>query len=94
MQFKDKDLEKFWEEPTGTPPKRVPPELRRILYRKLKMLDAAKIPRDLWVPPNNRLEKLRGSREGQYSVRVNDKWRLCFIWTDGEAKEVEFCDYH
>lgn len=94
MEFKDRDLEAFWEDPDSSPPRRVPPQLRRILYRKLQMLDAAAELRDLRVPPNNRLEKLQRDRAGQYSIRVNDQWRLCFTWTPEGAKGVEFCDYH
>ena len=65
-----------------------------MLYRRLQMLDAAHTLLDLRTPPGNRLEKLSGSRAGSYSIRVNDQWRLCFRWSDGEAREVEFCDYH
>ena len=65
-----------------------------MLYRRLQMLDAAHSLLDLRTPPENHLEKLSGSRAGCYSIRVNDQWRLCFRWSDGEAREVEFCDYH
>ena len=58
------------------------------------MLDAAESIDDLRVPPGNRLEKLKGKREGQHSVRVNDQWRVCFKWKDGDAHEVEVVDYH
>lgn len=58
------------------------------------MLDAANDLRDLRIPPSNHLEKLRGDRLGSYSIRVNLQWRLCFVWKDGEATEVELCDYH
>lgn len=61
---------------------------------KLVMLDAAKSLDDLRVPPANRLEALRRDRVGQHSIRVNDKWRICFVWHDGNAAEVAFCDYH
>ena len=61
---------------------------------KLKMLDAAKEPLDLGSPPGNRLEELRGDRKGTYSIRVNDQWRICFAWRDGEALDVELVDYH
>jgi proteic killer suppression protein len=94
VQFKDKDICAFWDAPDDNPPKRVPSEIRRALYRKLQMLDAAKAIQDLRVPPSNHFEKLRGSRAGQYSMRVNAQWRLCFVWKDGEAKGVEFDDYH
>lgn len=58
------------------------------------MLDAASVLTDLRVPPGNRLEKLKGDREGQYSIRVNDQWRVCFEWRSGDAYEVEIVDYH
>lgn len=93
MRFKDSDIEAFWENPR-CPPKRVPADCRKTLYRKLQMLDAACSLQDLRIPPGNRLERLQGTRLGQCSIRVNAQWRLCFKWTDGEAREVEFCDYH
>ena len=62
--------------------------------RKLTMLDAAESLQDLRVPPGNRLEKLAGRRAGQHSMRVNDQWRVCFVWRDGDACEVEITDYH
>ena len=58
------------------------------------MVDASESLDDLRVPPGNRLEKLKGNREGQHSVRVNDQWRVCFVWKDGDAHEVEVVDYH
>lgn len=93
MEFRDRDLAAFWSD-FSRPPRRVPPGVRKMLYRKLQMLDATRGIVDLRVPPGNHLEKLAGSRDGQYSIRVNDQWRLCFRWSDNEAKEVEFCDYH
>jgi len=69
-------------------------EVQRAALRKLLLLDAAESPDDLRVPPGNRLEKLRGDREGQYSIRVNDQWRICFRWDAGDAHEVEIVDYH
>ena len=62
--------------------------------RKLLMVDAAESLDDLRVPPGNRLEKLKGNREGQHSLRVNDQWRVCLVWKDGDAYEVEVVDYH
>jgi len=58
------------------------------------MLDAATVLEDLRVPPSNRLEKLRGNRSGQYSIRINDQWRICFIWKDSNPTDVEVVDYH
>ena len=94
MKFKDRDLELFWDDPDLNPPRRVPPQLRRILYRKLQMLDAAHDLRDLRIPPSNHLEKLQHDRVGQYSIRVNEQWRIWFVWTIEGAKRVGFCDYH
>jgi proteic killer suppression protein len=72
----------------------LPPDVQRVAYRKLVMLDAAESLQDLRVPPGNRLEKLRGGRVGQHSIRINDQWRVCFRWREGEAHEVEIVDYH
>jgi proteic killer suppression protein len=65
-----------------------------VARRKLRMLDAAVSLTDLRVPPNNRLEAPRGSRKGQHSIRINDQWRLCFVWKYGHAEDVEIVDYH
>ena len=94
MEFKDRDLEAFWEDPDANPPKRMPSQLRRIVYRKLQMIDAATDLRVLRIPPSNHLEKLQHDRSGQHSIRVNDQWHLWFTWTPEGAKGVEFCDYH
>ena len=93
MDFKNKDIEAFWLDPNRVP-KRVPANLRKILYRKLQLLDAAVDLNDLRVPPGNRLEQLVGNRAGQYSVRVNRQWRLCFVWTARGVEGIEFDDYH
>ncbi len=66
----------------------------RIALRKLTQLDVAMTLEDLRVPPGNRLEKLRGNREGQYSIRINDQYHICFFWTIKGPEEVEICDYH
>jgi proteic killer suppression protein len=65
-----------------------------VAARKLDMIDAAEKLADLRVPPNNRLEKLKGSREGQHSIRINDQWRVCFVWTANGPADVEIIDYH
>ena len=69
-------------------------DVRRAALRKLLIVDAADSLDDLRVPPGNRLEKLKGGRKGQYSIRVNDQWRICFVWSDGDANDVEITDYH
>lgn len=66
----------------------------RVAQRKLRQLDIATELRDLASPPRNRLEPLSGGRQGQYSIRINDQWRICFVWRDGDAYDVEIVDYH
>ena len=68
--------------------------VQRMAQRKLAILNAAELLQDLRVPPGNRLDRLSGDREGQYSIRVNDQWRVCFRWSDGDAYDVEIVDYH
>lgn len=79
---------------TGKPGKGFPSDLLRVAIRKVAMLEAAKVLDDLRMPPGNRLEPLTGDREGQHSIRVNDKWRICFVWTDNGPENVELVDYH
>jgi proteic killer suppression protein len=76
------------------PVRRSPANLQRIMLRKLGLVDAAEQLEDLRVPPGNRLEKLKGDRAGQHSIRVNDQWRVCFRWKDGNAYDVGIIDYH
>ncbi len=68
--------------------------VRKVALRKLDMVDSATRLTDLRAPPNNRLEALKGSRQGQHSIRINDRWRVCFVWRDGHAHDVEIVDYH
>ena len=89
--FRDKDTEAIWQRRYV---KKLSPELSRRTYNKLVLINAAESINDLRVPPGNRLEKLSGNRAGQYSVRVNDQWRLCFTWTASGAGNVELVDYH
>lgn len=74
--------------------KRWSPELSKAALRKLRMLDAAEELVDLRVPPGKRLERLKGDRADQYSIRINDQWRICFRWDSGSAYDVEIVDYH
>lgn len=74
--------------------KKLPQDTQRIAMRKLWMLHAAKDLQDLRVPPSNHLEALSGNRKGQYSIRINKQWRICFKWVKGDAEEVEIVDYH
>jgi len=78
----------------GEPSRALPPDVQRRAHRKLLLVNAAERIDDLRVPPGNRLERLRGDRKGQYSIRVNDQWRVCFRWSGGDAFDVEITDYH
>ena len=88
--FKCKDTQELYE--TGV--NRRFASIARVVLRKLDMLAAATMVETLRVPPGNRLEQLRGNRAGQWSVRINDQWRLCFIWSGTNAENVEIVDYH
>ena len=74
--------------------RRLPHDIQQIALRKLRMLNRAVTLADVRIPPANRLEKLHGDREGQWSIRINDQWRICFEWDDGNAYKVEIVDYH
>ncbi|MDE0137350.1 MAG: type II toxin-antitoxin system RelE/ParE family toxin [bacterium] len=74
--------------------RRLPEDIQRRAQRKLMVLNNAMNVNDLRVPPGNRLEALSGDRDGQHSIRINDQWRICFVWSDGNAYEVEIVDYH
>ena len=89
--FADRDSEELWV--TGRS-RRVPGEIRERALVKLQLIDAAVELAFLSVPPGNRLEALRGDRRGQYSIRINDRWRICFRWTGTDAEQVEIVDYH
>ena len=89
--FKDKEAERIWQ---GEFSRRLPREIQEVARRKLRMLNAARSLQDLRVPPANRLEALRGRRAGQFSIRVNDQWRICFRFLAGQASDVEIVDYH
>ena len=91
QSFRDKATRAVFER-TGVP--RIPPEIQRNAHRKLLLIDAAEALEDLRLPPSNHLEKLVGDRKGQYSIRVNQQWRICFEWRGREAHEVEIVDYH
>ncbi len=90
-EFKDKQTELIW---NGAISKRLPQTIQAVARRKLRMLNNAATLNDLRVPPANRLERLRGSRAGQYSIRINEQWRVCFIWKDRDVYQLEIVDYH
>ena len=89
--FKDPETKRVFERHGS---RKLPLDIQRVALRKLRMLNRSATLNDLRVPPANRLEKLRADRAGQYSIRINDQWRICFKWRDGGAHRVEIVDYH
>lgn len=89
--FKCKETKKIFDRQRS---RRLPYDIQQVALRKLRMLNRSVTLNDLRVPPANRLEKLSGSRAGQYSIRINDQWRVCFEWRGGDAYNVEIVDYH
>jgi toxin HigB-1 len=89
--FRDKETETLWQSGRS---RRLPADLQRRAFKKLAILNATVTLDNLKVPPGNRLEALHGNRAGQHSIRVNDQYRVCFVWRDGSAFEVEIVDYH
>jgi Plasmid maintenance system killer protein len=91
VSFRDKSVEQV---ARGKAPKGFPADLLQSARRKLYMIENAVELRDLMLPPGNRLEALKGDRSGQHSIRINDQWRICFLWKDDGAHDVEIVDYH
>ena len=89
--FFDGEADLIWQ---GIQSRRLPADIQASARRKLRMLNNAAVLEDLRVPPANRLEVLKGNRSGQHSIRINDQWRICFRWNDGDAYNVEIVDYH
>ena len=89
--FAERDTERLFQRERV---RRFPAGLLRLMLRKVGLVDAAEQLEDLRVPPGNRLEKLKSDRAGQHSIRINDQWRVCFRWKDGNAYDVEIVDYH
>ncbi len=89
--FKDKETQKIFERQRSA---KLPSDIQQVALRKLRMINRAQTLQDLKVPPANRLESLKGKRIGQYSIRINDQWRICFEWQNGEAFNVKIVDYH
>jgi toxin HigB-1 len=89
--FRDKDTEAIWHRQRS---RRLDGQAQRVAWRKLAILDAAETLADLLVPPGNRLEKLTEDRTGQHSIRINQQWRICFVWSDAGPEDVEIVDYH
>ncbi len=91
VSFACKETKRIW---NGRRSRAFPENIQNRALRKLRQLDAVQNLEDLINPPGNRLEALKGDRIGQYSIRINQQWRLCFIWDNGEARDVEIIDYH
>ena len=89
--FKCKETEKIYNRQFS---RKFPTDIQRVALRKLRMLNRAMMLQDLKVPPGNKLEELKGKRKGQHSIRINNQWRVCFIWKENNAYEVEIIDYH
>jgi proteic killer suppression protein len=89
--FKDEETRKIY---TRKHSRRLPPDIQQVALRKLRMLNNAASLIDLRIPPSNRLEKLKGDREEQFSIRINDQWRVCFEWRESNVFNVEITDYH
>jgi proteic killer suppression protein len=89
--FGDKETERLWHRERV---RSIDPRILRVALRKLRQVGSAEYLVDLRVPPGNRLEALKGDRAGQHSIRINDRWRICFAWTDAGPEEVEIVDYH
>jgi toxin HigB-1 len=91
QSFADPEAELIW---SGRRSRKLPADIQNVALRKLRLLNQARVIGDLRVPPGNRLEALKADRLGQYSIRINDQWRICFIWDEGGPKHVEIVDYH
>ncbi len=89
--FADPETELIWH---GLRSRKLPPDIQAVVLRKLRLLNQARVLNDLRAPPGNRLEALKDDRVGQYSIRVNDQWRICFVWREGGPSDVEIVDYH
>ena len=89
--FKDKEAERLFNRERA---RKLPQNIQRVAFRKLRMLNNSRSIMDLRIPPANRLEALKGDRMGQFSIRINDQWRVCFVWNEGDAFDVEIVDYH
>jgi toxin HigB-1 len=91
VSFRSSETERIWQ---GRFSRVLPQDIQRTALRKLRILNNAMVLGDLAVPPNNHLEALRGDRVGQHSIRINQQWRICFVWTQGGPDRVEIVDYH
>lgn len=91
FSFASRETELIW---AGERSRKLPGDIQSVALRKLRMLNRARVLSDLRISPANRLEALRGSRTGQHSIRINDQWRICFVWSETGASDVEIVDFH
>jgi toxin HigB-1 len=91
ISFRDDETAVVW---SGYRSRKLPPDIQANALRKLRLLNNAKRLDDLRIPPANRLEALKGDRKGQHAIRINQQWRICFVWRENNAHEVEIVDYH
>ena len=91
QSFADSEAELIW---SGRRSRKLPSDIQNVALRKLRILNQARVLGDLRVPPGNRLEALKADRLGQYSIRINDQWRICFVWEEGGPSHVQIVDYH
>jgi proteic killer suppression protein len=91
QSFADPEAELIW---SGLRSRKLPADIQNIALRKLRLLNQARVIGDLRIPPGNRLEALKADRHGQHSIRINDQWRICFVWNEGGPTRVEIVVYH
>lgn len=91
VDFRCKETERVWQ---GLFSGKLPHDIQKAALRKLRMLNNARVLEDLRIPPSNQLEALKGDRQGQHSIRINDQWRICFVWMEGGPADVQIIDYH
>jgi len=91
ISFRCEETQKIFE---GVRSRKLPSDIQQVSRRKLRMINSAESLNDLRIPPANRLEALKGGRSGQHNIRINDQWRICFVWQGGNATNVEIVDYH
>ncbi|WP_288195912.1 type II toxin-antitoxin system RelE/ParE family toxin [uncultured Pleomorphomonas sp.] len=91
LSFADAETAIIWD---GRRSRKLPPDIQAVALRKLRLLNQARQLEDMRIPPGNRLEALKGNRAGEHSIRINDQWRICFVWTEGGPSDVSIVDYH
>ena len=91
LSFADQETELIW---SGRKSRRLPPDIQTGALRKLRLINQARVLNDLRAPPGNRLEALRGNLAGQHAIRINNQWRIVFVWTEGGPSDVTIVDYH